>query len=122
MSKETEMINAIKRAATDAVNAGKPFALTRGQVTKTSPLTIQVDQKLILGPTQLLLTNAVRDYSVDMTVDHLTENTSGGAGDAAFAAHNHAYKHLGLKAGEWVILLRIQGGQQYLVLDRVEAP
>ena len=30
MSKETEMINAIKRAATDAVNAGKPFALTRG--------------------------------------------------------------------------------------------
>ena len=67
MSKETEMINAIKRAATDAVNAGKPFALTRGQVTKTSPLTIQVDQKLILGPAQLLLTNAVRDYSVDMT-------------------------------------------------------
>lgn len=129
MSKETEMINAIKRAATDAVNAGKPFALTRGQVTKISPLTIQVDQKLILGPAQLLLTNAVRDYSVDMTVDHLTENTSGGAGDAAFAAHNHAYKgrktfrvHLGLKAGEWVLLLRIQGGQQYLVLDRVEAP
>lgn len=129
MSKETDMINAIKRAATEAVGASKPFAMTLGRVTKTSPLTIQVDQKLILGPAQLLLTNAVRDYSVDMTVDHLTENESGGSGDAAFASHNHEYKgrktfrvHLGLVVGDRVLLLRIQGGQQYIVLDRVEAP
>lgn len=129
MSKENDMINAIKRAATEAVNAGKPFALTLGQVTKTAPLTIQVDQKLILGPSQLLLTNAVRDYSVDMTVDHLTEDRSGGSGDAAFSSHNHEYKgrktfrvHLGLAVGDRVLLLRIQGGQQYIVLDRVEAP
>ena len=129
MSKEIDMINAIKRASTEAVNAGKPFAMTLGQVTKTSPLTIQVDQKLILGPAQLLLTNAVRNYSVDMTVDHLTEDKSGGAAEASFAAHNRAYKgrktfrvHLGLKSGERVLLLRIQGGQRYIVLDRVEAP
>ena len=129
MSKEDEMIAAIKRASTEAVNAGKPFAMTLGTVTKTAPLTISVDQKLTLGPAQLLLTNAVRDYSVDMTVDHLTENTAGGSGEAAFASHNHAYKgrkkfivHLGLKTGERVLLLRIQGGQKYIVLDRVEAP
>lgn len=132
MSKENEMIAAMKRAATEAVNAGKPFAMTLGTVAKTAPLTIQVDQKLTLGPAQLLLTNAVRDYSVFMTTlpeYHETEEESGGLGDAAFAAHKHRYQggkkwrvHLGLKTGEQVLLLRIQGGQKYIVLDRVEAP
>jgi len=133
------MLEAIKRAALDAVNAGKPFALTYGTVTGTSPLTILIDQKLELGPAQLLLTNAVREYSVDMTVDHWTEDetehthavndtyTNGGTSQPT--THRHGYKgrkkftvHLGLKVGEKVLLVRCQGGQQYIVLDRVEAP
>lgn len=76
-----------------------------------------------------ILTNAVRDYTVRMTVDHQTEDTSGGSGDAAFASHKHAYKgtkafrvHLALKAGEQVLLLRADGGQKFIILDRVEAP
>lgn len=43
--------------------------------------------------------------------------------------HHHDIKgrkkiilHYGLKNGEKVILLRMQGGQRYLVLDRVETP
>lgn len=46
-----------------------------------------------------------------------------------FKEHNHQYKgkkkwtvHLALKKGEKVILLRCDGGQKYIVLDRVEAP
>ena len=76
-----------------------------------------------------MLTNNVRDFTVEMTVDHRTENASGGSGDASFASHNHAYKgrksyrvQLALKAGEKVILLRCDGGQKFLVLDRWEAP
>ena len=139
MSEHTQMLEAIKRAALDAVNAGKPFALTYGTVTGASPLTILIDQKLELGPAQLLLTNAVREYSVDMTVDHWTEDetehthavndtyTNGGSSQPT--THRHGYKgrkkftvHLGLKVGEKVLLVRCQGGQQYIVLDRVEAP
>lgn len=82
-------------------------------MTSVSPLKVQVDQKLELTAAQLILTNAVRDYTVYMTVDHQTENTAGGSGDASFASHKHAYKgkkafkvHLGLKAGEQVLLLR----------------
>jgi hypothetical protein len=133
------MLGAIKRAATEAVDAAKPFALTYGTVKTASPLTITVDQKLELGPPQLLLTNNVREYTVDMTVDHWTEDetahthpvqdTYTGGGSSSPTTHRHAYKgrktftvHLGLKAGEKVLLLRIQGGQQYIVLDRVEAP
>lgn len=43
-----------------------------------SPLEITTDQKLILGEKQLILTNAVRDYTVEMTVDHVTEVISHG--------------------------------------------
>lgn len=139
MSEYAEMLGAIKRASTEAVEAAKPFALTYGTVIKTSPLTIRVDQKLELGPAQLLLTNAVREYSVDMTVNHWTEDetehthvvhdtyTSGGTSDPT--DHKHAYVgrkkfivHLGLRVGEQVLLFRTQGGQKYIVLDRVEAP
>lgn len=70
---------------------------------------------------QLILTNNVRDFNVDMTVDHQTESQSGGSGEAAFAAHQHAYKgrktfkvHLALKAGEKVILISCDGGQNTL--------
>lgn len=119
----------VKRAAVEAVNAAKPFAFVLGKVTGTSPLKVQVDQKLELTAAQLILTNAVRDFTVNMTVNHETENTSGGSGDASFASHKHAYTgtksyrvHLALKTGEQVLLLRADGGQKFIILDRVEAP
>ena len=96
-------------------------------MTSVSPLKVRVDQKLELTDAQLILTNAVRDYSVYMTVDHQTENTA--SGDATLPSHKHAYKgkkafkiHLGLKAGEQVLLLRADGGQKFIILDRVRAP
>lgn len=123
------LVKAVKIAAQEAVRAAMPMQMCLGEVTSVSPLKIKVDQKLTLTEAQLLLTNAVRDYTVQMTVDHLTESESGGSGDAAFSSHTHAYKgrkkfkvHLGLKAGEKVILLRCDGGQKYIVFDRVEVP
>ncbi len=119
----------IKRAAIEVTNAQKPMAMCLGNVVSTNPLKISVDQKMTLTAAQLMLTNAVRDYTVEMTVDHKTESESGGSGDAAFATHTHDYKgrkkfkvHLGLKTGEKVILLRCDGGQMFIVLDRVEVP
>ncbi len=125
----------VKRAAVEAVAASNPFAFVLGTVTSVSPLTVQVDQKLQLGEAQLILTNAVRDYCVEMTTmvgtgeaPHYTENESGGAGDASFASHSHKYQgrkkwkvHLALKAGEQVLLMRTDGGQKFIILDRVEA-
>lgn len=118
----------VKRASVEAVLAGKPFAFTLGTVISVAPLKVQVDQKLELASAQLILTNAVRDYTVHMTVDHVTESTSGGSGEAAYADHKHEYKgkkayrvHLALQVGEQVLLLRTDGGQKYIILDRVEA-
>lgn len=132
------LVRAIKKAAVEAVRAENPMGVCHGTVTGISPLEITTDQKLILGEKQLILTNAVRDYTVEMTVDHVTEvishghsvtDTYTGGGTAQPVDHSHPYKgrksfrvHLGLKMGEKVILLRCDGGQQFVVLDRWEAP
>lgn len=147
------LIKAMKKAAVEAVAAQKPMAMCLGEVISTNPLKISVDQKMTLTSAQLMLTNAVRDFSVDMTVDHTTgsalgsvnlahqhsysgttqgddtySGTTGSAGGASLE-HTHTYKgrkkftaHLGLKTGEKVILLRCDGGQKFIVLDRVEVP
>lgn len=130
-----ELVRAVKQAAVEAVKADGPMAVSFGTVTSASPLKIQVDQKKTLTDAQLILTNNVRDFAVEMTTmvgksesPHFTEEESGGAGDASFAAHKHKYEgrkkwkvHLALKSGEKVILLRCDGGQKYIVLDRWEA-
>lgn len=147
----------IKRAALEAVLAAKPFSFLYGTVVNASPLQIMVDQKLTLNAEQLILTNAVRDYSVDMTVDLTTDaalsdvdlshehgfsgqtNTGGednhvhsysGETDVAGAVTlSHSHKctggkrvtiHLALDKGENVLMLRTDGGQKYIVLDRAE--
>lgn len=125
----TAFLESVKRAAVEAVAASKPFSFITGKVTSAAPLKVRIDQKLELTEAQLILTNAVRDYTVTMTVDHETEETSGGSAEAAFASHKHAYKgdktyrvHLALKEGEHVLLLRADGGQRFIILDRVEVP
>jgi len=57
-----------------------------------------------------------------------TNVNTGTATVAAHSAHDHNYTggvfkvHLGLKLGEKVIMIQVQGGQSYLVLDRYEPP
>ena len=122
----SKSVENIKKAALDAVHASNPSGIYFGTVISPSPLKISVEQKMTLTEKQLVLTTLVQDFSVNMTVDHTTENKSGGSGDSSFASHNHDYKgtksfrvHLGLKAGEKVMLIRVQGGQKYIVLDRI---
>ncbi len=146
------MVKAVKRAAIDAVNAQKPMGMCLGEVVSTAPLQIRVDQKMTLTKAQLILTGAVCDHTVEMTVDHTTgaalenadiahrhmysgtteesgDSFSGvteraGAGDLS---HTHPYAgrktftvHNGLQVGEAVLLLRCDGGQKFIVLDRTE--
>jgi hypothetical protein len=133
----------IKIIALNAVESTKPSGIFYGTVLSASPLQIQLDQKTLLGAEFLVLSTLVRDFTVNMTVDHFTEtegehthqyfdsDTGQGASGSQTrtsdpTTHLHAYKgmksftvRLGLKVGEKVILLRVQGGQQFLVLDRI---
>ncbi len=96
-----------------------------GIVETINPLSIRTDQKELLSEDFLILTDLVRDFDVDITVNHTTENKSGGGGDASFASHKHSYVgrkkitiHNGLSVGESVILVQQAGGQEFIVLSR----
>lgn len=144
MPDAAELVRAIKRAATDAVDANKPVEVCFGSVISTSPLKIQVEQKLTLNEEQLVLTKAVTDHWVDIEVNHFTVNddfmipdhthrifdtyTGGGSCDMGNldTTHKHGYKgrkkimiYNGLRVGEKVLLIRFDKGQRFVVLDRV---
>ena len=125
MPDANDLLEVVKRAAIGAVNASQPSDFSFGKVISTSPLKILVEQKMTLGAAQLVLTRNVTDYKTRVTVDWLTGTASGGSGDSSFASHNHSVSgtkemtvHNALQVGDEVILLKKQGGQKYLVLDR----
>ena len=68
----------IKKMAVGANNANAPTSVLFGTVTSVEPLeiTVTVDQKLKLTKGFLVLTKNVKDYTVDVTMDWNTENTS----------------------------------------------
>ena len=123
-----DFVKAIKRVAIEAVYASKPSDIVFGKVINENPLKIKVDQKLILTEKQLVLSRDVTDYEIEMepTPSHLTETSSGGSGESSFASHTHEYKgrkkfkvYNALKTDEKVIMARMYGGQQYIVIDRI---
>lgn len=120
------LVQVIQQIAEKTNKTGKPTGIVYGEVMTVDPLSIQVEQKLTLPAEFFKLTNAVRDHYVDITVSHVTEDRAGGSSAASFASHNHDYSgrkkilvHNGLRVGEQVILIQAQGGQDFIILDRV---
>lgn len=133
------MIEIIKKVAEQVFESRKPTTIVYGTVETASPLTVRIDQKKLLQEEDLILSHFLRDHYVDITVSHKTEsiygnwNTSHSHPDAGNSSipidHKHEYKgrkkilvHYGLKEGEKLALIRIQGGQMYYIVDRLENP
>lgn len=79
------LIQLIKKAAVDAVEASKPVAVLFGTVKTIIPLTVYIEQKKTLTKGFLVVTDKAKDLAV----------------------------------GDGVIMLRMQGGQKYIILDKV---
>lgn len=116
----SNLVEVIKKASIEAVNASNPTSLIVGTVTSTSPLQITIDQRLTLDEDFLILTKNVKDHYVDVTVSHKVESAT------CEVSHSHRYSgrkkvliHYGLNKGESVLLIKMQGGQKYIVLDRI---
>ena len=102
------MVASVKRAALDAIDAGKPVAVVFGQVKSIEPLEIYIDQKMTLSEEQLCLTRNVTGYKV--TVQYVSDEV----------VHTQTIDvREDLQSGDSVVLLRMAGGQQFVVLDRV---
>nr|DAL98042.1 MAG TPA: Protein of unknown function (DUF2577) [Caudoviricetes sp.] len=122
-------VDMMKRLIFETLSAGVPSDIVIGEVVSTNPLIIQLENKLPIPAENILLTKNTCEWSMDMTVDHNTEDAAGGGGEAAYAAHHHGYKgrknylvHNNLVLGDKVILLRESGGQRFIALDRVYNP
>ena len=149
MPDAAEFLKLIKKSALEAVDASKPARFFFGQVTGTEPLQIDIEQKMKLEGSQLILSRNVTDFETEITVDILTEQArsthshaiSLDMDEAGEPLHmhgilasmepgelSHAHEirgrikvtvHNGLASGDKVILLQNKGGQQYLVVDRI---
>lgn len=131
-----DIVQLVKKAAVEAVEAAKPVQFLFGQVISASPLKIQVDQKSIYTERMLVLTRNVTEHEIDISISaqsvvishgHPVTDTYTGGGTAQEINHNHPIKgrkkikiHNGLVVGDWVVMARIQKGKKYVVLDRIK--
>lgn len=99
------LVKVMKQAGTEAVDANCPVAVCFGNVTSAAPLKVLVDQKMTLGSAQLVLTRNVTNHEDAVIIDGVKKTMT----------TNNA-----LKNGEEVVLLRQQGGQKYVIIDKVE--
>lgn len=122
------LVEAMKRAARDERESSKPVNVYFGEVVSVAPLKINVEQKMVLGESQLILTRNVTDYMTTVTVQWNTEigvlssdgkttapppHLHGIVGQKNFLMHN------ALEVGDEVILIRQQEGQKFIVVDRI---
>lgn len=145
-----DLVQSIKKAALEAVDASKPAGVLFGTVINTEPLEIDVEQRLTLTDDQLIISQHLTDYEVQVNVNWNTSNALGGeayslkitgntgsasghthskgslAVDPAELGHSHTLNGQKtmmimnkLQPGDQVILFRMQGGQKFIVLDRM---
>lgn len=126
------MMEIIKEASLGAVGAGNPVNILFGEVLNINTTTleiikgnihyfksyidkieIKVDQKLILDKDFFIIPENLTRYEVDLTHSHSITN-----GSVSNALDRIVIRE-GLKEGDKVLLLRVQGGQQYVILDKV---
>lgn len=128
MPDAVELVKVLKKAAVEAMNAEKPAEIRFGKVVGVSPLQIAVGQKLRLGRSQLVLTRNVTDYRAYLETGNA--RTHGGPGSPPDVSSVDADREEaagrvevtvcnGLVVGDEVLLLRQQGGQKYIVWDRL---
>lgn len=124
------LLDTMKKVAENTNAAGAPTAWFFGKVTKTSPLTIRVDNRFDISGEAIVVPKELQ--AGYYPTHYHTGMKGGGSGEAAFASHSHVLKsnyqtntdktseyYYGLAVGDKVILLRNQGGQAFFVLGRV---
>ena len=72
MPDAVKFVKTVKKAAVEAVEASKPVQVCFGSVKSTEPLKIFVDQKMMLGENQLVLSRNVTNFQTTVSGDCLS--------------------------------------------------
>lgn len=141
------MIEVIQDIIRQSIDFNKFSDITYGEVVGVDPLKIKLNEILTLEEENIILTNAVKDHKIDITVQWETEDKkvdlidnhthlwAGGAFGATGpvnkstdinSTHKHDIKgkkkiivHNKLKSGEKVLMIKTYGGQKYVIIDRI---
>ena len=101
----SSIVQLIKQMAVEAVKASRPCDYIVGNVIGTEPLKIKVSNALVIEDDFLIKTRNVTDYVQEV-----------GEGEAK----KNVKIYNSLKVGESVLMFRRAGGQEYIVVDRME--
>ncbi|WP_129600483.1 DUF2577 domain-containing protein [Anaerophilus nitritogenes] len=116
------MLNAIKQAAMDAIDASSPVKIHFGEVTSVSPLEVKVDQRFTLTSDFLVVPERLKRYVVSLEHAHkYSDETPSGTKSKTTGPELIPVLVIreGLKVGDKLIILSKQGGQEYFLYDKV---
>lgn len=115
-----DLLSTVKKAAMDAMAAGNPAAVMFGEVINTDPLEVNVDQRFTLPADFLIIPESLTHFEIDLRHYHDYTDDSGGTKQTKPALpEKPVVIRRGLEKGDKLLLLRVQGGQQFVILDRV---
>ncbi len=132
MLNTTDFVRVIKKISLETFINSKPADILYGSILSVKPLKIFIDQKMILTEGFITVPKHLTDYEVEISFndpDIKQKYTTWDIGETIESSPSKIsfkdkVKHKitvynSLKVGEKVILLRQQGGQKYLVVDKV---
>lgn len=124
----SDLLEYVKRAALEAVDASAPCEIKFGVVQSVSPLRIGVEQRLVLSESMLILPKRLTDHTIKISGGNVRDfyylSDNFGETDEVQPPHVHAVGemeivvHNSLEIGDEVILIRQRGGQKFLIFDR----
>ncbi len=114
----SSLLDLIKAAGADAVNASNPVNILFGEILTVHPLSVKVDQCFILPADFLMVPERMTKYEVDLQHTHQYTD-DGSTSDTSEALTQRIVIRSGLAPGDRVLMLRVQGGQRYVILDKV---
>lgn len=101
-----DLVRIIKRMVKETVENEKPTRVMYGKVISTNPLKINVEQRMVLDKNFLVLSDRLTRKSTRIRIPSTNDQV-----DMVFDNS--------LKVNDKVILLREQGGQKFIILDKV---
>lgn len=106
LSKDYSWKDLITQIVKDVIARSKPTSFFFATVESTSPLTIRRDQKFVLDSSMLLIADSVKNTEKEITINGQKQTVT---------------IHDNLKVGEKVLILQNNGGQEFVILERVSS-
>lgn len=122
-----QFIQVIQNIVLNILQEKKLTDYATGTVISIEPLKVKLNDKIILPEVALVLTEGVIEKCLDLNHLHQVQGSSEDYSDHQHGIDIDSQKALtglititeGLQKADKVIMLRLQGGQQYLILSKI---